>query len=48
MNDTTTTFDGTLNAGRKGVAYDWHRVYAATVVAQLDAELVTLDPELAE
>jgi hypothetical protein len=41
-------FDGTVNAGRKGIAYDWQAVIAASEAAGLDAELATLAPELAQ
>lgn len=38
-------FDATVNAGRKGIAYDWQAVLAASEAANLDAELATLAPE---
>ncbi len=41
-------FDGTMNAGRKGVAYDWQSVLAASEAAELDSELATLTPQLAQ
>ncbi|MEX0846482.1 MAG: hypothetical protein WD023_01790 [Ilumatobacteraceae bacterium] len=37
-------FDGTANAGRKGMAYDWQSLLAASEASQLDAELRTLTP----
>ncbi|MEY4230376.1 MAG: hypothetical protein RLZZ362_1225 [Actinomycetota bacterium] len=37
-------FDGTVNAGRKGMAYDWQSLLAAAEASQLDAELATLTP----
>ncbi|MEN9507286.1 MAG: hypothetical protein RI958_3212 [Actinomycetota bacterium] len=41
-------FDGTAQAGRKGIAYDWQALLAASEAAGLDAELATLAPELAQ
>jgi hypothetical protein len=35
-------FDGTANAGRKGIAYDWQSLYAAAQAATIDAELVSI------
>ncbi|MCX6521099.1 MAG: hypothetical protein NTZ21_10585 [Actinobacteria bacterium] len=35
-------FDGTVNAGRKGVAYDWQSLLAAAEATSLDTELVGL------
>lgn len=35
-------FDGTANAGRKGVAYDWQAVLAAFEAESLDTDLLTL------
>ena len=32
-------FDGTVNAGRKGVAYDWQSLLVAAETAALDTEL---------
>jgi hypothetical protein len=37
-------FDGTVNAGRKGMAYDWQSLLAAAEASQLDTELATLTP----
>jgi hypothetical protein len=39
-------FDGTVNAGRKGVAYDWQGVLAASEASRLDHELASLQPQL--
>ena len=39
-------FDGTVNAGRKGVAYDWQSLMAASEAAQLDTALFV--PQFAE
>lgn len=36
--------DGTVNAGRKGVAYDWQAVLAAYEATTLDQELLSLMP----
>lgn len=41
-------FDGTVNAGRKGVAYDWQGVLAAVETAQLERQLGELVPQLAD
>ncbi len=41
-------FDGTANAGRKGIAYDWQSLYAAAQAASIDAELVSIAPQFAE
>lgn len=41
-------FDGTVNAGRKGVAYDWQSLLATAEAACLDRELASLAPEYAE
>ncbi len=35
-------FDGTANAGRKGMAYDWQAVLAAHEAESLDHDLLTL------
>ncbi|MBI5087995.1 MAG: hypothetical protein HZB15_03755 [Actinobacteria bacterium] len=45
--NTTTWFDGTMNAGRKGIAYDWHSLLANAEAARLDHELAELTPQLA-
>ena len=37
-------FDGTVNAGRKGVAYDWQAVLAADEAKHLDHDLLHLAP----
>jgi len=39
-------FNGTVNAGRKGMAYDWQSLLAASEAAQLDSELFV--PQFAE
>lgn len=39
-------FDGTVNAGRKGVAYDWQSLLAASEAALLDSVLFV--PQFAE
>jgi hypothetical protein len=43
-------FDGTVNAGRKGIAYDWQAILAADEAASmdLDRELAALTPQYAE
>ena len=41
-------FDGTLNAGRKGMAYDWQGLLASYEAGSLDCELATLAPQFAE
>lgn len=38
------TFDGTVNAGRKGVAYDWQALLAASEAQSLDQDLLRLTP----
>jgi hypothetical protein len=35
-------FDGTVNAGRKGIAYDWQTLLAAAEAATLETELASL------
>ncbi len=35
-------FDGTVNAGRKGIAYDWQSLLAAAEASALDTELAGL------
>ena len=42
------SFDGTANAGRKGIAYDWQSLLAADGVAALEASLAELVLESAE
>lgn len=32
-------FDGTVNAGRKGIAYDWQSLLAAAEIAGLERQL---------
>lgn len=34
--------------GLKGIAYDWHGLYAAAAVETLEAELSLIAPEFAE
>ena len=34
--------------GRKGIAYDWQSLYAASETATLDEQLASLTPEFAE
>lgn len=41
-------FNGTMNAGRKGVAYDWHSLLAAAESTTLDGEFATLARLFAE
>ena len=41
-------FDGTVNAGRKGVAYDWQSLLVAAETATLDTDLRLLRPQFAE
>ena len=41
-------FDGTVNAGRKGVAYDWQSLLVSAESASLDRELADLAPQFAE
>jgi hypothetical protein len=41
-------FNGTINGGRKGIAYDWQALVAAAEAAHLDCELAALTPEYAE
>jgi hypothetical protein len=40
-------FDGTVTAGRKGVAYDWQSLLVTAESASLDRELVDLAPQFA-
>lgn len=42
------SFDGTITAGRKGIAYDWQSLYVAAQTESIDAELARLTPEFAE
>ncbi len=44
----TAQFDGTVNAGRKGVAYDWQSLLATAEAATLDRELAHLAPHFAQ
>ena len=37
-------FDGTANQGRKGIAYDWQSLYAASEASTIDHELATMAP----
>jgi hypothetical protein len=37
-------FDGTVNAGRKGIAYDWQAVLAEHEAKSLDHDLLSLIP----
>jgi len=37
-------FDGTVNAGRKGVAYDWQALLAQSEAQHLDHDLLHLAP----
>jgi hypothetical protein len=39
---TSTRFDATPTAGRKGIAYDWQSVLAADGLAAIEAELATV------
>ena len=41
-------FDGTINAGRKGIAYDWQSLLASAEAAALDTELAEFTPIYAE
>ncbi len=41
-------YDGTANAGRKGISYDWQSLVAADGVAAIEAELSELVLESAE
>jgi len=41
-------FDGTINQGRKGIAYDWQSLYAAAEARSIDHEHAALAPALAE
>ena len=40
--------DGTTTSGRKGIAYDWQALLAASEAEALESELATLTPEYAE
>jgi hypothetical protein len=40
--------DGTVTAGRKGVAYDWQAVLASVEATSLDTELQQLVPQFAK
>jgi hypothetical protein len=40
--------EGSDNCGRKGVAYDWQGLYAATQAADLDGEWARLAATVAE
>ena len=48
MNDTTKSFPVDSQSGRKGIAYDWHSLYAAAEAATLDSQLAALTPAHAE
>ncbi len=48
MNTTTTTHMVDSQSGRKGIAYDWHSLYAAAEAATLDCQLAALTPVHAE
>jgi len=41
-------FDGTENAGRKGIAYDWQSLFVDEGVAAIEASLAELVLEPAE
>jgi hypothetical protein len=41
-----TRFDGTITAGRKGIAYDWQSLLASAEASRLDHELAQLAPQL--
>ena len=36
--------DGTDNQGRKGLAYDWQSLFAATAVTAIEAQLASMTP----
>lgn len=36
--------DGTVNQGRKGLAYDWQSLFAATAVTAIEAQLASMTP----
>jgi len=40
--------DGTVTAGRKGMAYDWQALIASVEATSLDTELQQLVPQFAE
>jgi len=42
MNQFANRFDGTATAGRKGIAYDWQSLMAASGVAAIETELSEL------
>jgi hypothetical protein len=44
--DTMARFDGTMTAGRKGIAYDWQSLLAAAEADRLEHELAQLAPQL--
>lgn len=46
--NSSTRFDATATAGRKGIAYDWQSLMAADGVAAIEAELAELVLEKAE
>jgi hypothetical protein len=48
MNQLTDNSDGTIYTGRKGLAYDWQSLYAASQINRLEHDLVRLTPEYAE
>lgn len=44
----TAQFDGTMTAGRKGVAYEWQSLLATAEAATLDHELAQFAPQFAQ
>jgi aminoglycoside phosphotransferase len=47
QNDTR-QYDGTLNAGRKGVAYDWQSLLVTAEAASLELEFSQFTPQFAQ
>lgn len=37
-----------MQQGRKGIAYDWHRLFAALEAESFDSEIASILPALAE
>ena len=48
MLENTAHHDGTVNNGRKGIAYDWQSLYAASAVATFTEQLSGYVPELVD
>lgn len=46
--DQNIILDGTVNNGRKGIAYNWQALYAASAVDAIQTELAAMQPSFAD